>query len=246
MKRISICLLSPFIFVSLANGACTASVNKNKPRGFPGGQFNDCRLQEQGQPYCNPTKGQENYMSRHHIFDKHAWIDVLNKGLNSPNVESDQAEHNIDQMLKAEGAPQVVIDNFNQDGVQCTRRTNSWLTWLPVNLALGPAPQNRAFDPANHFDSWALLSVPEAYQTLFTNIRYASDNQVIADNLAKMPNDLKAPWPMKLGSNANWVRAKEQGHSGQLAYCPKQVFQSFNQKSAGPDVCPDFAYTSIQ
>lgn len=215
--------------------SCIPKVNKDKPRaGIPGGQFNGCKINTQT-GFCNPINGDENYMTRHHIFDKQLWIEVLDNGLNHSNYGFDQAKEKIKGILRFAGASDTVISDFDQDGKACNSETNKWLTWLPVNLSLGPAPEDRSFDPANDFDNWALMVVPDqdAKSTL-NNIHTAVinyDNDAIAQNLAKLPA-VKAPWQMTLGDNANWVKAYDT--YGKQKYCPKEVFDGY-----GISVCPN-------
>ena len=224
------------IFAVIFNSAyssCIPEVNKTKPKAITGGQFDNCEVTSEGQS-CDPTHGEENYMSRHHIFDKHLWVDVLNRGLNEAGSSSLKAQKHIQDMLKAVGAPQSVINNLNDNNQYCSKSTNSWLTWLPVNLSLGPAPQDRSFDPGNDFDNWALIIVPSQYQSIFEKIETAVvnyDSKTIAENLAALPI-VSAPWPMFEGNTPKWVRAYDT--VDKVKYCPREVFEKY-----GTGFCPN-------
>ncbi|AIT09845.1 hypothetical protein LO80_07585 [Candidatus Francisella endociliophora] len=225
LKRLTIVICIIFFHISYSN-ICTPHVNKNKPKGISGGQFSDCALSYAGDS-CAPKVGEQNYMSRHHIFDKHAWIDVLEKGLNHGGVAANEAKERIISMLEKAGASEAVISDLENVGQDCKSGTDKWLTWLPVNLSLGPAPQDRSFDPNNNFDRWALLIVPEEYQDVFSNIRQAMDRGdgiAVASSLAELPA-VEDPWPMTLGEGSNWVRAYDD--VGKEKYCPSIIFDQY-------------------
>lgn len=212
---------------------CKPAVNKKKPKGIAGGQFTDCHLNFVGDS-CNPLESDQNYMSRHHIFDKHDWINVLDRGLNHGGLSSEDAKKRIVQMLKTAGASQDVINDLDNVGYDCKSGTNSWLTWLPVNLSLGPAPQDRSFDPNNNFDRWALLIVPGKYQNIFLDIKDAmarDDGIAIASDLAVLPA-VENPWSMTFGKGSNWTRAYDDG--GKEKYCPTAIFDQY-----GLNKCPN-------
>jgi len=235
MLRFSLLIISMVIFFS-ANASCIFQVNKNKPKsGISGGKFNHCNVDSSLQGVCDPTQGTENHMTRHHIFDKHLWINVLNNGLNQTLNNQEAAKENIVKLLQEAGASSVVIEDFKQDGKICNSETNKWLTWLPVNLSLGPAPQDRSFDPANDFDNWALLIVSDPVtKNLFKDIKTAVANYdyaTIAKKLAQLPA-VKTPWQMTLGTNANWVRAYDS--NSKQKYCPKEIFDNY-----GMNICPN-------
>lgn len=149
-------------------------------------------------------------------------------------MNSDDAKEKVVKMLKKAGASDAVIKDLDNVGQKCKSGTNKWLTWLPVNLSLGPAPQDRSFDPDNNFDRWALLIVPEQYQEIFSNIRSAVtsyNGMAIATNLAKLPV-VENPWQMTLGKGSNWVRSYDE--KGKEKYCPEVIFEQY-----GLGKCPN-------
>ncbi|QIV96595.1 hypothetical protein EDC55_11128 [Allofrancisella inopinata] len=235
-------MFQPFYFLLLVltfqignSFICYPEVNKSKPKEIKGGQFDHCNLSQEI-IYCDPQVGQSNPMSRHHIFDKSSWIEILDRGLNHGGIHSEAAKQNIIAMLKAIGAPASVVSDLDNQSQQCSKITNSWLTWLPVNLSLGPAPQDRSFDPSNSFDNWALLIIPEEYQNMFIIIRNAItnyDNMQVAITLAKLPI-VDGPWPMTLGQQANWVRAYDMNKK--IKYCPKVIFDKIYFKCSNYDI----------
>ncbi|QLE79100.1 hypothetical protein FLM55_04855 [Francisella sp. Scap27] len=229
-------LIFLIILAQFANASCIPQVNKSKPKGgVAGGQFNHCDVDNSLNTFCDPTSGTENYMTRHHIFDKYLWIDTLDKGLNQATKNQGSAEKNVIKLLQEAGASTTVVEDFKQDGKTCNSETNKWLTWLPVNLSLGPAPQDRSFDPGNDFDNWALLIVSDkTAQTTFENIHTAVinyDNNAIAEGLAQLPA-VKIPWQMTLGADSNWIRAYDS--KNQQKYCPKEIFDSYAM-----NICPN-------
>ncbi len=208
----------------MSYSACIPQVNEDKPKaGIAGGQFNGCEI-DSAAYFCNPTKGEQNYMTRHHIFNKALWVDVLDKGLNHASSDFNKAKNRIKEIIRYAGASEAVINDIDQNGKACNSETNKWLTWLPVNLSLGPAPQDRSFDPGSDFDNWALMIVSDQNaKRAFENIHTAIinyDNGEIAANLAKLPV-IKTPWQMILGGNTNWVKANDT--FGKQKYCPREV-----------------------
>jgi len=227
-------LTSILLISSISSGwaTCTVEVNSDRTFDVTGGKYVPCDPADGKTCEINilSENADGDSATRHHILNKQAWVDVLNKSLSD-----ETAKKNIIRMLETVNAPKDVIENLEGNGT-CASSTNSWLTWLPVNIVLGPAPQERSWDPSDSYDQWAVTFIPNEYQQSFNSLGDSNiSDQDAAKIIATLPTRAD-PWLANeedSTTNVEWIRAKDD--SGELKYCTNETAENNSGK------CPNHA-----
>lgn len=221
-KRILTGIVLGTILVSNVFAACNAEKSDTRPGGLSGGSYDNCTSEG-----CHPNVPGEVSATRHHVMDKQFLIDRLNTALSGSNdTLKGQATDNIVEILKAMGAVESVIADFESDG-ECSDETNSYLTWLTPNLVLGPRPEFRSADPENDFDIWVFDLIPNPEnQNAIHDIIYQGSPNDLADAFSKL--EVRANPYNFVGDE--WTGNKK---GERIVYCPTTIYNIDNE-------CPNF------